>query len=67
MIVTLDKVVIKGLAPMVPQLTTVGERTRALRILFVATDSAGGVIMVATVGRGAANNLIAAGFAEEII
>lgn len=67
----IDKVCIKGLVPAsqgalgVPQLTTVGKRARVFRVLFVATDHAGGTIMLAYVGRGVANNLIAAGAAEE--
>lgn len=65
-----NRVLIKGLAPAgdvlkVPQLTIEGDRVRVFRTLFKAVDVSGIVIMLAYVGRGVANNLIATGAVEE--
>lgn len=65
-----DKVLIKGLAPAgdvlkVPQLAEAGGRARVFRILFEAVDAPGGMVMLAYVGRGVANNLIVTGAVEE--
>ena len=65
-----NKVLVRGLAPAgdvlkVPQLTKAGGRVRMFRVLFEAIDAPGGMVMLAYVGRGTANNLIAAGAVEE--